>query len=180
MPPWHADPRYGRFTNDRHLSSEQIRTIVEWAEAGAPRGEGEFTPPTFVEGWALGPELGPPDHVFRMEEEFRIPQDGPDLYPHIMAPANITEDMWVRAVEWRGNSRVVHHMSVRVLRPDGSRGGLGGIQPGRAPDFFPEGTARLLPAGSQLRFDAHTTRTVERSLTAPRWASGWRDLRSRT
>ena len=155
MPPWHADPRYGRFTNDRHLSSEQIRTIVEWAEAGAPRGEGEFTPPTFVEGWALGPELGPPDHVFRMEEEFRIPQDGPDLYPHIMAPANITEDMWVRAVEWRGNSRVVHHMSVRVLRPDGSRGGLGGIQPGRAPDFFPEGTARLLPAGSQLRFDAH-------------------------
>lgn len=39
MPPWHADPAYGRFKNDRSLSPEEIRTVVHWVEAGAPRGE---------------------------------------------------------------------------------------------------------------------------------------------
>ena len=155
MPPWHADPRYGQFANDRRLSNEQIRTIVEWADAGAPHGDGELEAPDFPVGWALGPELGPPDYVFQMEEEFHIPGDGPDLYPLIMASGSVVEDMWVRAVELRGNPRVVHHMSIEVLHPDGSVGGLGGTQPGRQPDVFQEGAARLVEAGSKLRFELH-------------------------
>ena len=36
MPPWHADPRYGKFTNDRRLTQDEIDKIVEWTDAGTP------------------------------------------------------------------------------------------------------------------------------------------------
>ena len=55
MPPWHADPEYGDFSNDRRLSDEEIQTIVDWVDAGAPLGNAEDMPelPDFVEGWQL-------------------------------------------------------------------------------------------------------------------------------
>src|SRR3974390_3023346 len=40
MPPWRADPSIGHFLGDRSLSSAQIKTLVHWVEAGAPRGTG--------------------------------------------------------------------------------------------------------------------------------------------
>src|SRR5581483_12080461 len=39
MPPWHADPQYGHFANDRRLSQEEIRKITAWVDGGAPEGE---------------------------------------------------------------------------------------------------------------------------------------------
>ncbi len=49
MPPWHADPAYGHFGNDRRLSDEQVETVVAWVEGGTPRGAGEFEPPDFAD-----------------------------------------------------------------------------------------------------------------------------------
>jgi hypothetical protein len=40
MPPWHADPHYGSFVGARALNDEQVKTLVHWIEAGAPRGPG--------------------------------------------------------------------------------------------------------------------------------------------
>src|SRR5579862_5964960 len=40
MPPWFADPRYGKFNNKRGLTQAQIQTIAAWADAGAPQGTG--------------------------------------------------------------------------------------------------------------------------------------------
>src|SRR2546425_7698687 len=40
MPPWFADPRYGKFQNTRGLTQAQIATLVAWADAGAPQGTG--------------------------------------------------------------------------------------------------------------------------------------------
>ena len=40
MPPWFADPRYGKFQNKRGLTEAQIDTLVAWADAGAPQGTG--------------------------------------------------------------------------------------------------------------------------------------------
>src|SRR5580765_6557103 len=40
MPPWFADPRYGKFNNTRGLTQAQIDTLVGWADAGAPQGTG--------------------------------------------------------------------------------------------------------------------------------------------
>src|SRR5262249_24282872 len=39
MPPWHADPRHGKFANDRSLSKEERQTLLSWIEQGSPRGD---------------------------------------------------------------------------------------------------------------------------------------------
>src|SRR6185369_12852997 len=36
MPPWHADPAYGHFLNDRSLGADDKATIAKWIAAGAP------------------------------------------------------------------------------------------------------------------------------------------------
>src|SRR3979409_2143582 len=44
MPPWFADPQYGKFANDRSLKQADIDTIVKWAESGAPAGDPKDAP----------------------------------------------------------------------------------------------------------------------------------------
>ena len=39
MPPWFADPRYGKFSNDPSLTPQQIASLSAWADAGAPAGD---------------------------------------------------------------------------------------------------------------------------------------------
>src|SRR6218665_2253302 len=34
MPPWRADNHYNSFENDRSLSEKEIKTIVNWIDAG--------------------------------------------------------------------------------------------------------------------------------------------------
>lgn len=162
MPPWHADPRHGDFGNDRRLSDQEIATIARWVDAGAPRGEGEFTPPEFADGWLFAGVAGPPDYVFEFDVPFQIPATGPDVYADVEVQTTHQEDIWVQAVEVRGNSRVVHHSGVNVIRPDGSRdptGRLAAYTPGKQWDRFPTGSAKLIPAGSKLVFGMHYNTT---------------------
>src|SRR6202140_1158804 len=55
MPPWFADPHFGKFSNDRSLSQKEVDTLVAWADAGAPLGDPKDMPPpaNFVEGWRI-------------------------------------------------------------------------------------------------------------------------------
>jgi mono/diheme cytochrome c family protein len=61
MPPWRADPTVGHFEDDKSLSPQQIKALVHWVEAGAPRGHGAdpLAAQTFkLEEWPLGkPDL---------------------------------------------------------------------------------------------------------------------------
>src|SRR6185503_3603064 len=52
MPPWYADPHYGKFCNDRSLTQKEIDIIAAWADAGAPQGDMKDIPPplNFAEG----------------------------------------------------------------------------------------------------------------------------------
>src|SRR5258705_5501816 len=75
MPPWFADPQYGRFSNDPTRPQRDIDTIVAWVNAGAPQGSpGDMPrlPETMVEGW----QIGTPDVVIEMPEDFQIPASG--------------------------------------------------------------------------------------------------------
>src|SRR5580693_6240390 len=56
MPPWFADPKYGHFSNDRRLSDAEIKTLVAWADADAPKGDVKDSPApaNWVEGWSIG------------------------------------------------------------------------------------------------------------------------------
>src|SRR5437867_4149006 len=55
MPPWFADPHYGKFSNDSSLQQSEIDTLVAWVDAGSPKGDPKDMPParTFADGWAI-------------------------------------------------------------------------------------------------------------------------------
>src|SRR5690348_15669059 len=74
MPPWFADPQFGKFSNDASLSRSDINTLVAWADAGAPLGDPNDmpTPRQFVEGWTI-PK---PDIVFQLPRPFSVPATG--------------------------------------------------------------------------------------------------------
>lgn len=59
MPPQFTDGRFGHLASGR-LNAADIRTLVEWVDAGAPAGDPNDTPPfEWREGWNL-PLASPP------------------------------------------------------------------------------------------------------------------------
>ena len=115
MPPWHANPTYGTFVNDRRLSQKEIDTITAWVDQGAKEGDIKDLPaaPKFVEGWSIGK----PDQIFSAEE-YTVDAKGPDEYQYFDVPTNFTEDKYIQAVEARpGNRKVVHHIIAFIVPP---------------------------------------------------------------
>ena len=120
MPPWHADPRYGEFKNDRRLTQSEIDTIVAWVDGGAKEGNPADLPPApeFVEGW----RIGKPDLVIQMPEEFTLAASGPDEYHYFEVETNFAEDRYVQMAEARpGNRKIVHHILAFVQPPGKDR-----------------------------------------------------------
>ena len=116
MPPWHADPAYSTFANDRRLSDADKDTILKWVAAGAPEGNRADLPaaPTYPSGWAIGQ----PDAVFQMTESYPVPASGTIDYKHFEVPTNLTEDKWIQAFEFKPEARsVVHHIIVYARPP---------------------------------------------------------------
>src|SRR5262249_29486185 len=70
MPPWHADPKHGKFANDRSLSKADRETLLAWIDQGCAKGDDKDLPPPakFPEGWSIGQ----PDVVFTMPEAFTV------------------------------------------------------------------------------------------------------------
>lgn len=164
MPPWHADPRYGQFANDRRLSRDERDALIAWIDAGAPKGDEKDMPPpkAFVQGW----KIGQPDRVFAMPKEFEVPATGVLDYQRFLVDPGFTEDVWVQAAECRpGNRKVVHHILVYILAPgrrepydaDGTAATLVGWAPGDMPARYAPDMARKIPAGSRLLFEVHYT-----------------------
>jgi hypothetical protein len=48
MPPWFADPHFGKFSNDPSLPDSAIQTIAAWVDAGAPEGDPKSAPKAIV------------------------------------------------------------------------------------------------------------------------------------
>jgi hypothetical protein len=110
MPPWHGESAHA-LTNDRRLSDADRATIVKWATNGAPEGNNADLPPApkFADGW----QIGQPDAVFTLQEDYAIPASGTIEYKYFEVPTNFTEDKWVKAFEVRpGERSVVHHIIV--------------------------------------------------------------------
>ena len=113
MPPWFADPRYGKFNNKRGLTDAQIAALVAWADAGAPQGTGPAPAvPDFGERSA---ELmsRPPDAIIDMPVEMDIDPVRVMPFFNVWAKVPFTEDKYMEAVENRpGNRAVTHHSNV--------------------------------------------------------------------
>lgn len=163
MPPWHADPRYGHFTEQRRLSDEEIDTLVAWIESGTPQGNPAETPanPEYPDGW----RIGQPDIVFELPKEVSIPAKGTIPYMYFETPTNFKEDMWIEAAEARpGNRAAVHHIVLFYKEPGEKRAKLernwiDGAAPGNIPMQFPVGVGRRIPAGASLIWQMHYTAT---------------------
>jgi hypothetical protein len=166
MPPWYADPRYGKFANDRRLSKEDKDALLAWVDQGCAEGDGKDLPPpkAWHEGWGIGK----PDAVVTMDEEFTVPADagkGGVPYKYFTVKTNFTEDKWVQALEARpGNRAVVHHIICTVATPGdrparrGDRGNyLVGVAPGEEPLILPPGMGKKIPKGASITFQMHYT-----------------------
>jgi hypothetical protein len=121
MPPWHADPAQGEFANDRRLSEADKNTIAAWIAAGAPEGNPADvpSPPKYVDGW----QIGEPDVVFEMTEDYPVPAKGVVEYEWMYIPTNFAEPTYIQALEIRpGNRKVVHHvLAYYRAKPDAQR-----------------------------------------------------------
>jgi hypothetical protein len=177
MPPWKAASEFGDFADARVLTAQQIATLKEWSDAGAPEGNPRDKPtaPRFPEGW----QLGTPDLILEMPAPFAVPAEGRDIQQCFSVPLDLKEDMRIAGVEVRpGNRRVLHHtvVFIDILRqgqarvaadPSGTSypcfGGPGvattgliaGWAPGNATKRLPEGVAVVTPKGADLVIQNH-------------------------
>jgi tetratricopeptide (TPR) repeat protein/mono/diheme cytochrome c family protein len=177
MPPWLPEHGYGEFADERRLSAEQIGVIQQWVAEGAVEGSPADSPPP--PKWADGWQLGRPDLVAQLPEAYTVPPNGRDVYRNFVVPLRLTERRFVQAVEFRANTKVLHHVFIRFDRSRHSRRldaqdaevGFGGMslpasvetpggyflswQPGRGPTRSPAGLAWPLEPGSDLILQAH-------------------------
>jgi hypothetical protein len=189
MPPWFADPRYGKFANDPSLSAEQVATISAWAKAGAPAGDVRDAPAprTWSEGW----NIPRPDVVVKMPKAVQIPARGEVEYTYEIVATHFSEDRWVQMAEVRPSSAAhVHHAVVYIRPPDSpwlrhapvgepftasqltdaeerrqahetTSDLLLVYAPGSAPDRWEDGMAKFVPKGADLVFQMHYTTNGE-------------------
>ena len=163
MPPWHADPHFGKFANDRSLNAAETHTLLNWIGQGCPRGEGEdplLAEMPKVSEWTLGK----PDYVVPIPKEQNIPATGTLKYIYQDSDFAMPEDGWVRAAVCRpGNPKVVHHIIVRVIYPKGYKDAPPEAYlfttwvPGLGATEFPPDTGVFLPKGSRFNFELHYT-----------------------
>jgi hypothetical protein len=169
MPPWYADSFHGKFTNDFSLKPDELARLVQWIDAGSPRGNGpdplaDASPPATNYPYAWPSNLGQPNAILRIPTQ-SIPADGTVDYRYINVVNNaFGSDVWLRAAIVRpGNTRVVHHCL--VFQGTGGLQGLDGFFAGYVPGFdaatYPTGTGKLLRRGETLRFQMHYTTVGE-------------------
>jgi hypothetical protein len=189
MPPWFADPRYGRFSNDPSLSDEQIAVMTAWENAGAPAGDQRDAPAP--RKWSEGWNIPQPDVVVKMAKTVEIPAHGEVEYTYEIVATHFSENKWVQMAELRSSSPAhVHHAVVYIRPPDSAwlRHAPAGVPftastlsdpeerrqahettsdlllvyaPGSAPDLWADGMAKFVPAGSDLVFQMHYTTNGE-------------------
>lgn len=185
MPPWFADAKIGKFSNDSSLSEGQIATLASWAKGGAPAGNPEEAPA--AKHWAESWTIPKPDLIVKMTEAVKLPATGDVDYTYEIVPTRFAADRWIQVTELLPGARAhVHHAVVYVRPPDSKwlqhapvgrpftaemlsdpqdrRGAhwtdadiLIVYAPGSSPGEYPNGAAKLVPAGSDLVFQMHYT-----------------------
>lgn len=163
MPPWDADPHFGKFSNDRSLSPAESRMLLKWLADDCPRGEGDdplAAPRPTVEKWALGK----PDFVVPLPKREEIPATGVLDYRYIDSDFVMPQDAWLRAAICRPeNAKVVHHIIVRIRYPQNSKEAppesyfFTTWAPGVPQAEVPAGTGVFVPKGAKFNFEMHYT-----------------------
>ncbi|GHD27961.1 redoxin domain-containing protein [Halioglobus pacificus] len=165
MPPWHADPAIGHFLRDKSLTDEEIKTLVHWIEAGAPRGDGPdplAVPRELPGDWPMGQ----PDLIVDIPA-FDVPASGVVDYqrPAILNP--LEEPKWLKASTVKvGSRQAVHHVLTGLLEEmpangigDESKWGasVGGYAVGSESYISRDDVGTYMPVGGAIGFQMHYT-----------------------
>ncbi len=171
MPPGQIDGHIGEFINDRLITDEEVRSIIAWADAGAPK-DGELDPLTELtwstSKWSLSDT---PDLVIKVPSQ-QVPATGVLEYRDVAVTIDLGgKDRWLRGSEYIPGDRTVLHHTINALNyPEeiGQRlNALGSSNPDKASitPYIPGGTAAfnppdtggLLKDGSVLNLNLHYT-----------------------
>jgi len=166
MPPYHADPHVGKFSDDKRLTADEVKTIVHWVEAGAPRGEG-VDPLGAVKRVAAEWPLGKPDLIITVPS-YTIPASGVVDYQRPAVAGTLTEGKWVRAsTVIPGARQGVHHLLTGWMSEMPANGkssetkwaaSLGaGYAVGAESSIEPTNAGVYLPPGGAIGFQLHYT-----------------------
>ncbi|HEX4710263.1 redoxin family protein [Phenylobacterium sp.] len=165
MPPYHADPHVGKFSDDKRLTADQVKTVVHWIEQGAPRGDAP-DPLAATRHVAQEWPLGKPDMVLNVPA-YTIPASGVVDYQRPAMANPLTEGKWIRASTVKPGSRQgVHHLLTGWMAemPANGRssetkwqGSVGGYAVGSESSIMPADTGSYLPPGGAIGFQAHYT-----------------------
>ncbi|WP_374470789.1 redoxin family protein [Phenylobacterium sp.] len=164
MPPYNADPHVNRFSDNKNMTPAEIKTIVHWIEAGAPRGDGP-DPLASVDRKAPEWPLGKPDLILDVPA-YTIPASGVVDYqrPYIVNP--LKEGRWIRASTVKVGARQgVHHILTGYMKeiPDGPAyetkwgSSVGGYAVGAESEIAPDNAGVYLPPGGAIGIQAHYT-----------------------
>jgi hypothetical protein len=176
MPPWLPDEGEFPILGVRKIRQDQIDTIQRWAKGGKLEGDPKDlpNPPKFPQGW----QLGRPDAELTMPRPYRLKPGPDDVYRNVVLRTSLTEDVFVRAVEFQTNGSPIHHAVIRVDRTSASRrrdgkdgqpgfdgmawqdiqdpeGHFIGWAPGRGPIEAPAGMPWRLERGADLVIELH-------------------------
>ena len=169
MPPWHADPRHGRFKNARGLTETEKTTFARWSTGGTKEGARADAPmaaPAFEDPeWAIGK----PDLVVELPEEQKVPAEGVVAYRYIPVDPHLDHDVWVQRIEIRPSARAVTHHVMAFLVPPGvepmkalndQEEAFGTLQfaacvPGGRPIVLQDGHGKFVRVGSKFLFQLH-------------------------
>jgi len=153
MPPWYLDPRYGAFQNVKELQEKELKTIAAWVDSGAKEGDPRDlpAPPRFSSGW----QIGIPDLVVKMKDDFKIPAGG--VVPQATLPTDyeFPEDTWIQAIEIHPGNRRVVHQALAVVGTSGLATSLHLYAPGLPATIYREGYARFLAKGTRIYLRMH-------------------------
>ncbi len=176
MPPWKPDKTYSHFVGESGLTDDEIQLIADWVNAGSPQGNPDLEPPLPI--FPTGSQLGTPDLVLEMAEDYFIEGNNQDDYRVFVLPTGLTEDKEIAAVEFRpGNKSAVHHallayeLNGQAAAMDAQSPGYGyeafggfgvptqgnftGYTPGIQTILFPEGIGTTLPVGADILIQVH-------------------------
>ena len=188
MPPWLPDRNLIHFVGERGLTVQQIGLLKQWAEEGAAEGAKADLPP--LPTWSSRWPLGEPDLVVKPAVGFKLSAEGRDTYRNLIIPIPLGARRFVRGIEFRPNSRAVHHAFLRFDKTGQSRliegqdgqPGFPGIhaprsaespitfaswQPGKTPRFYPEDLAWLMEINTDLILQLHLQPIGKEELIAP-------------
>ena len=171
MPPGQIDGHIGEFINDRLITDEEVRNVIAWADAGAPK-DGDTDPLTELtwstSKWSLSDK---PDLVLKVPSQ-QVPATGVLEYRDVAVKIDLDgKDRWIRGSEYIPGDRTVLHHTINSLNfpeevgkrlgalgsnnPD--KGSITAYIPGGTAAFNPPNTGGLLKDGSVLNLNLHYT-----------------------